>query len=121
MYVYVISPQSLFTYLQLLGVRAPADVLKTAIIEFSRMPSFKAPIDMINCIIQCSKAVTKALIEAHTDGTLPGADELLPSMILVGALLAFPLDCISLPVLVFPLSRSMRLCSAPSPTGGKGE
>lgn len=43
----------------------------------------KSPGDKIACIKRCSIAIAQALKSAHKDGSLPGADEFLPMLILV--------------------------------------
>jgi len=59
-------------------------LLSPAVQELRMMEGKKAPRDLMDCIVTSSKTLTRQLIEAHKDGTLPGADEFLPALILVG-------------------------------------
>ena len=47
------------------------------------MNSDRCPAGKLDCIVACSKIVTRMLTEARNDGTPPGADDFLPALILV--------------------------------------
>ena len=63
---------------------SPHQILQPAIQEFQRLVTYKAPQDMMSCLLRCSHRLTQALMNSRAPGTgLPGADEFLPAMILV--------------------------------------
>lgn len=47
------------------------------------MHNHRCPAGKLDCIVQCSKIITRLLSDARRDGTPPGADEFLPALILV--------------------------------------
>lgn len=64
----------------------PPPISKTlapAIIAFSRAIEQRAPRAVLDHLLAASRLVTRALMAARRDGTLPGADEVLPALILV--------------------------------------
>ncbi len=68
----------------LLNSASVSQALGPAIQEFSRVVTYKAPADAMACLLRCSHHVSHALIESRAPGTgLPGADEVLPAMILM--------------------------------------
>lgn len=60
-----------------------SDVLRPAATELLRIQEYKSTREMIDCIMSVTRLLTRTLIESRTDGTLPGADEFLPALILV--------------------------------------
>jgi hypothetical protein len=60
------------------------DLLAGAIAELARLGCFQSPQDKLQCLRRCSVNIATVLKQCRnaTDGGLPGADELLPMMIL---------------------------------------
>jgi hypothetical protein len=70
--------------MQLLGGKAAAsEILRPAVEVLAGVTRLKCPREMVECLLACSKLVTRQVTAARADGTLPGADEFLPAMILV--------------------------------------
>ncbi|RYG65313.1 hypothetical protein EON64_12205, partial [archaeon] len=57
-------------------------ILSPAVKFLQDLESAKSPADKMQCIRKCSASIAQILRDLRTDNNLPGADELLPTMIL---------------------------------------
>jgi hypothetical protein len=57
--------------------------LAPAIAALGRVVQQKSPRAAMDCLLAASRHITRALVATRRDGTLPGADEVLPALILV--------------------------------------
>ena len=72
------------THTQLADGGVPlSEALAPALRELARLPKQAAPRDILHCLLASSRQVTRTLLAAGGEGgRLPGADEVLPALIL---------------------------------------
>lgn len=69
---------------QLVGVgQSLSQVLAPAKAELLKLQLTMSTREMVDCIMGVTRVLTRTLIDSRADGSLPGADEFLPALILV--------------------------------------
>lgn len=77
-----IFAQSMATATKKSVFEAVRELLQTPVNYLNELESARCPYDMLTCIKNCSISIAEILKLSHIDGSLPGADEFLPMLIL---------------------------------------